>query len=96
MYGLISKLRAVEGRRKELAEILLTGTRNMPGCLSYVVAEDPEDDMLWIAEVWEDAEAHQASLQLASVKQAISEGRPLIADFEQRVETRPLGGQGLD
>lgn len=97
MYGLIGKMRVAEGRRQELVDILLEGTRDMPGCLSYVIAADPDDDdALWITEVWESAEAHRASLELPGVQQAIAKGGPLIAGSEQRTETRPLGGHGLD
>lgn len=68
----------------------------MPGCLSYVVANDPEaNDVLWITEVWESKEAHAASLSLPSVRDAISRGRPLIAGMETVAETSPLGGHGL-
>lgn len=96
MYGLIGKMMAVDGRRAELAEILLEGISGMPGCLSYVVAEDTEDgNALWISEVWESQEAHQASLSLPAVQDAIERGRPLIAGFGARYETRPLGGHGL-
>ena len=39
----------------------------MPGCLSYIVAEDPNDpDALWVTEVWTDEAAHRASLDLAA------------------------------
>jgi quinol monooxygenase YgiN len=96
MYGLIGKIVAAEGRRDELARILLDGISGMPGCLSYVVAEDTEDpDALWITEVWESAERHRASLSLPSVQEAIREGRPLISEFGEQRETRPLGGYGL-
>lgn len=96
MYGLISKINAVPGKRDELAMIMLKATKNMPGCLSYVVAADPKDpDGLWITEVWDSSESHQASLQLPEVQQAIAKGRPLIAGFSNRVETQPLGGHGL-
>ena len=68
----------------------------MPGCLSYVVAEDPTDaDLLWITEVWIDQAAHRASLQLPAVQAAIARGRPLIAGFDSRAETNVLGGIGL-
>lgn len=68
----------------------------MPGCLSYIVASDPTDvDALWITEVWESAESHKASLGAPKVKEALSAGRPLIAGFGERFETRPLGGIGL-
>jgi quinol monooxygenase YgiN len=96
MYGLIGKIAAVSGGRDELAGIL-SEMGAMPGCLSYIVATDPSDeDGLWVTEVWESAEAHAASLQLPAVQAAITRGRPLIAEFESRVETTPVGGIGLD
>jgi quinol monooxygenase YgiN len=96
MYGLIVKITAVAGRRDELAGILIDGTAAMPGCLSYVVAADvTEPDALWITEVWESQESHQASLQLPAVQAAIAEGRPLIAGFSHRVEMTPIGGHGI-
>lgn len=96
MYGLIGRILAVPGKRDELATILLEGTAEMPGCLSYVVAVDESDpDALWVTEVWTDRASHQASLSLPSVQAAISKGRPLIASFENRIETTPLGGHGL-
>lgn len=97
MYGLIGKIVAVEGRRDELAEILIRGVAGMPGCLSYVVANDVEDeDALWVTEVWDSEASHQASSSLPSVREAIRAGRPLIAGFEERFVTTPLGGHGLD
>jgi quinol monooxygenase YgiN len=96
MFGLIGKMSAVPGQRDALAEILLDGTDAMPGCLSYVIATDPSDeDALWITEVWDSRESHAASLSLPAVQAAIAKGRPLIAGFSNRVETVPLGGQGL-
>ena len=96
MYGLIGKMTAVAGRRDALADILLAGTGSMPGCMSYIVAEDPADpDALWITEVWDNQASHQASLGLPEVQAAIAKGRPLIAGFSNRVETTPLGGHGL-
>lgn len=96
MYGLIGRMKAAPGKRAELAAILLEGTDAMPGCLSYIVAEDPEDaDALWITEVWDSVESHRASLSLPAVQAAIARGRPLIAGFDNRHETRPLGGVGL-
>lgn len=95
MYGLIGRIRCVPGKRSALAD-LLTGTGEMPGCLSYVVAEDPEDEnALWITEVWHDQESHAASLGLPAVQAAIAEGRAWIEGFDQRVETNPVGGIGL-
>ena len=96
MYGLIGKILAQPGKRDELATILVEGVAGMPGCLSYIVARDSEDaDSLWVTEVWDSADSHQASLSLPSVQAAIQAGRPLIAGFAERYETEPVGGQGL-
>jgi len=96
MYGIIGKISAIPGQRDALATVLLEGTAAMPGCLSYVVATDPEEaDALWVTEVWDSKQSHQASLGLPQVQQAISRGRPLIASFSSRVETQPLGGHGI-
>ena len=96
MYGLIGKMIALDGKRDELASILIDGVANMPGCLSYIVALDSADSNgLWITEVWEDKEKHTQSLTLPSVIDAITKGRPLIAGFGERFETEPKGGQGL-
>ena len=96
MYGLIGRAKAQPGKRDSLIAVLLEGTGEMPGCLSYVIAEDPTDaDSLWITEVWDNQESHKASLSLPSVKDAIARGKPLIAGFRERFETRPVGGQGI-
>lgn len=96
MYGLIGRMTAKPGQRAALARILLDGVSGMPGCLSYVVAQDPADaDALWITEVWDSADSHKASLSLPSVRDAIAKGRPLIAGMDRHVETVVLGGHGL-
>lgn len=96
MYGLIGKITTISGKREELISILLEGAANMPGCLSYIVARDNNDpDGIWVTEVWDSKESHAASLSLPSVKDAMVKGKPLIADFSNRVETAPAGGQGL-
>ena len=96
MYGLIGKARCVPGQRDAFIAILLEGTEEMPGCLSYVVARDPQDaDALWITEVWDSKDSHAASLQLPAVRDAIKRGRPLIASFGEQTITEPVGGYGL-
>ena len=96
MYGLIGKMKAVPGQRDALISILLEGVSAMPGCLSYVVAKDPADaDAIWVTEVWDSQESHKSSLSLPSVRDAIARGKPLIAAFDQFIETTPVGGHGL-
>ena len=92
MYGLIGKMRATPGQRDALLAILLDGTDAMPGCLSYVIAQDPADaDAIWITEVWRTKADHANSLSLPAVQQTIAKARPLIAGFGTRAETRPVG-----
>jgi quinol monooxygenase YgiN len=96
MYGLIGRMRVAAGRRDELVAVLLEGVSGMPGCLSYVVAEDASDpDGIWVTEVWVSEDAHRASLELPSVRDAIARGRPLIEGFGERFVTRPVDGHGL-
>ena len=43
MYGLIGKIKAVPGQRDTLILILIEGAKDMPGCQSYIVAQDQSD-----------------------------------------------------
>jgi quinol monooxygenase YgiN len=96
MYGLIGTMTARPGQGADLAAVLLDGVAGMPGCLSYVVAQDPgRPDTLWVTEVWESQAAHEASLSLPSVREAIGKGRPMIAGMDAVAQTVPLGGHGL-
>lgn len=96
MYGLIGRMKAAAGKRDELIAILLESIGEMPGCLSYVVAQDPSDgDAIWITEVWDSADSHKNSLSLPAVRAAITKAKPLIAGFDQHFETQPVGGHGL-
>lgn len=96
MFGLIGKIKAVSGQRDALISVLIEGIAGMPGCLSYVVAQDQIDqDAIWVTEVWISQTSHQESLSLPSVQKAIALGKPLIASFGERFETIPIGGHGL-
>lgn len=96
MYGLIGKMKTVPGQRDALISILIEGVSGMPGCHSYIVAQDPTDpDAIWVTEVWDSQDSHQASLSLPSVQQAISRGKLLITGFGERFETKPIGGHGI-
>ena len=96
MYGLIAKLTAIPGKRDELIAILKQGTKEMPGCLSYILAKDSLDEnVIWVTEIWDSAASHDASLTLPSVKDAIGLGKPLIAGFEKVAVTNPVAGVGL-
>lgn len=93
MYGLIGQILAQPGERSMLQGVFVGLVGQMPGCVSYVVAEDRENpDALWITEVWDSQEHHAASLELPVVKNAIALGRPHIVGFGHRFETTPVTG----
>ncbi len=93
MFGLIGKMRAHPGKRRELVAILSEGVGEMPGCLHYIIMEDAaEPDAIWITEVWDTESSHKASLQLPAVQAAIQRGRPLIAGFDMSVKGVPVAG----
>ncbi len=95
-FGLIGRMRAKPGQRAALTALLLDGTQDMPGCLSYIVAEDAaEADALWVTEVWDGEASHKASLKLPAVRAAIARAMPLVAGFDTIATTRPRGGVGL-
>ncbi len=96
MYGVTGKITAKAGQRNALIKILIEGVADMPGCLSYIVSKDSvNEDVIWVTEVWDSKESHQASLSLPSVKEAISQGRSLIEELGKQIEMEPVGGHGL-
>lgn len=96
MYGLIGSFSAHPGKRDDLIALMTASVGDMPGCLSYVVARDPQDaDKLWITEVWDSAESHKASLHLPTVAETIRQAMPLIAAFGEHIVTEPVGGYGI-
>jgi quinol monooxygenase YgiN len=93
VYGLVAKLTATRGRRGELAEILAASSPEMPGCRSYVIAEDALDEnILWVTEVWDSEESHAAAVKTPVVQRAIVDAKSMVAGFEKVATTRPIRG----
>jgi len=93
MFGLIAKLAIVPGRRQDVIDLLVSSTRDMPGCSSYIIARDAADEnVLWVTEVWDSQSAHDASLSLRRVQEAVAQVKPLIARFEKIATTDPVTG----
>ncbi|NLX08646.1 MAG: antibiotic biosynthesis monooxygenase [Chloroflexi bacterium] len=99
MYGLIGKLKAHPGQRDSLAGYLLQGIeelRALEGCYLYVITLATDDpDTIWVTEVWRSQADHRASLELETVRAAITAARPLLAEPPDGFEVTPLGGKGL-
>lgn len=81
-YANVGTLGSVPGQRDRLVEILTRRSSDLEqaGCLLYEVGvNDEQPDTVFVAELWTSAAAHQASLELDSVQQAIHEARPLLS-----------------
>lgn len=85
-YANVGRLGAQPGKRDELVAHLIAPGDDLAdaGCLLYEVGINDEDpDGVFVSELWTSAEAHQASLKLASVQAAIAAARPLLSgDFD--------------
>ncbi|MBT2521247.1 putative quinol monooxygenase [Arthrobacter sp. ISL-28] len=81
-FANVGNLGTKPGQRDAVVAILL---RPMPvlrdaGCLLYEVGiNDDQPDNVYVCELWESPEAHQASLQLPGVQGAIQEAMPLLS-----------------
>jgi quinol monooxygenase YgiN len=98
MYGYIGSMRTRPGTRNDVIALLLSGLDGLAsaGCLSYVVSACAvDDDRIWVTEVWESAEHHDASLQLPETKAAIAAAMPMLTGEFTRQETVVAGGLGL-
>lgn len=98
-FGLFNKLTAIEGKRDNLANILLEAAKAMEqldDCDLYVVSLDNESsDSIYVYEVWTDENAHQASLSLEVFQTFIHNAKPIIAGMEKIKTLSPVGGKGI-
>ncbi len=93
MYGMITKITVKSGERDPVIGILGDCTTSLPGCLSYVIAQDAADaDVIWVTEAWVSQAMHDTSLSLPRVVKAIAEARPRISQFERIAVTAPVRG----
>jgi quinol monooxygenase YgiN len=94
------KLQAQPGKRAALVKILLRAAQTvstMRGCRSYIVLEDMQDEsVVWVFEMWDDKEAHDASIQDKQVRGLIAEALPVIVNASSGSELRVAGGYGVN
>lgn len=93
MWGAIAKITCVAGMRDEMIVLLQQSAAKMPGCLSYIVANDASSqDVLWVTEVWESQQDHDSSLTLRQVQDVLPRAKPLVANFARIATTTPVWG----
>jgi quinol monooxygenase YgiN len=81
-FANVGSLGTKPGQRDAVVSILLRPMAGLKeaGCLLYEVGvNDEAPDTVFVSELWESPEAHQASLQLDSVRAAIAEAMPLLS-----------------
>lgn len=97
-YGHIGSMRTQPGRGGEFAALLAAGADRLKsaGCQLYVVGlSDADPDLVWVSEMWDSKEHHDASLQLPEVKAAIAKAMPLLTGEFTRQELTIVGGLGV-
>lgn len=84
-YGYLATMRTKAGHRDDVVRILLSGLDGLRqvGCRLYVVGVSETDpELIWVNEVWESKEHHEASLQLPETRAAIDRAMPMLTgDF---------------
>ncbi|WP_168119031.1 antibiotic biosynthesis monooxygenase [Paenibacillus sp. HB172176] len=96
-FAAYGKLTAHPGQRDALAQALLSASEQleaMDGCAMYIINESEDPDVLWLTELWRDAEAHASSRQNEKVLKVVGSCRPMIAGAES-IRLKPVGGKGL-
>lgn len=81
-FAYVGTLGTKPGKRDDVVALLTRRSSELAdaGCLLYEVGvNDDEPDSVFVSELWESAEAHRASLQLASVRATIAEAMPLLS-----------------
>lgn len=97
-FGYVASMRVRAGRRDEVIKILLAGANGLraAGCQLYAVCIDPGDAAaIWVSEIWNSAEDHDASLQLPATKAAIARAMPMLTGEFTRPELTVVGGLGV-
>ncbi|MGW6062644.1 putative quinol monooxygenase [Streptomyces sp. NPDC055189] len=97
-YGCIVSMKSKPGSRDDVAALLLSAVEGLreAGCVSYVVGLADDDDVtIWVSEVWQTKELHDASLELPEAKAAIGKAMPMLTGEFTKQEVSVAGGLGL-
>jgi quinol monooxygenase YgiN len=97
MYLLHGHLVAKPNTGLQLTEILDKASElvsTAKGCHLYALSSNSTNpDLIWITEIWDSKEDHDASLSLPGVRELISQAIPLLSSAPQKgQELSILGG----
>jgi quinol monooxygenase YgiN len=94
-YGYFGTMRATPGHRDDVVAVLLESVAGLrgAGCSVYSVSvSDSDPDLIWVYEVWDSKEHHDASLQLPETRAAIARAMPMLTGEFTSQETTVAGG----
>ncbi|MFG3302041.1 putative quinol monooxygenase [Micromonospora chersina] len=97
-YGYLGSMRTRPGCRDDVVAILLSGVEGLreAGCELYVVGVSDQDDVtIWVSEVWQSKQHHDASLRLPETRAAIGRAMPMLTGEFTSQEVTVVGGLGL-
>lgn len=93
--GVVAHILAKPGQRDALIEALRPLAR-MEGLIDIVVAKDTENpDAVWLTEIWESKELHDAATTGAVFKVALVRLHQVMLKIEQNYKTVPEFGNRL-
>jgi quinol monooxygenase YgiN len=98
-YALINKLTAKPGQRDRVAQILIESGKlfdDNAACIFSMVSESAQDaNVLWVTDLWNSREEHEAALKQPELRPFVAEALPLLEGMPEQIEVRPVGGKGL-
>jgi len=99
-YLLHGKLTAQDGRRDELANILLEASKlvsTAKGYKLYAIGKDENDtNSVYVTEIWNSKEDHDNSLKVEGVRELIMKAMPILDGQPTKgQELEILGGTGI-
>lgn len=98
-FSVCGSLKATPGNGDVLQRYLLDAAAALEAtdaCHLYLVNRVAgEPDVVWVIEVWDDEDAHLASLELDAMRRMIERARWVIAAMPQHHEMQTIGGKGL-
>lgn len=99
-YFLHGKLVAKSGQASQLAQILLEASKIVEkekGCRLYAISTDSnKKNCVWITEIWDSKNDHDASLKNEKTKELITKAMPLLESApEKGQELEFIGGFGI-
>ncbi len=97
-YGLFGKFITNEGKRDELANILIQASeilKDNKNCLQYIISTSKSQNEVFVSEIWIDEKSHDESLNNQDLLNLIIQAKPLIKEIPESQKLSILGGKGI-